>query len=210
MSPRRTRVLELAVLGHLAEAPMHGYELRKRLNRELGAFHAFSYGSLYPCLKEMLRTGLIRQQHTDSARPTGRRSRIVYQLTHQGTERLNQLLADSAPAADDDECFGVHFTMFARTRSEVRLRILNGRRDRMSERLRHLHERVEHVVNQRGDPYTIELNRHHAEFVEREVVWLDELIQRERRCAGQEHPADGNIGTTVPPRQGAPPADRQP
>ena len=30
---------------------MHGYELRKRLNALLGSFRAFSYGSLYPCLK---------------------------------------------------------------------------------------------------------------------------------------------------------------
>ena len=54
---RRSGVLELAVLGLLHETPMHGYELRKRLNALLGAFRAFSYGSLYPCLKELLRTG---------------------------------------------------------------------------------------------------------------------------------------------------------
>ena len=50
-------VLELAVLGLLHETPMHGYELRKRLNTVLGAFRAFSYGSLYPCLKELLLRG---------------------------------------------------------------------------------------------------------------------------------------------------------
>src|ERR1700733_13034861 len=50
----RSGVLELAVLGLLHESPMHGYELSKRLNTMLGAFRAFSYGSLYPCLKQML------------------------------------------------------------------------------------------------------------------------------------------------------------
>ena len=43
MSPRtskRSGVLELAVLGLLHERPMHGYELRKRLNTVLGAFRA--------------------------------------------------------------------------------------------------------------------------------------------------------------------------
>ena len=48
---RRTGVLELAVLGLLHETPMHGYELRKRLNAVLG-LPAFSYGSLYPRLKD--------------------------------------------------------------------------------------------------------------------------------------------------------------
>ena len=46
MSSQRTGVLELAVLGLLHETPMHGYELRKRLNSVLGAFRAFGYGSL--------------------------------------------------------------------------------------------------------------------------------------------------------------------
>ncbi len=46
-------MLELAVLGLLHETPMHGYELRKRLNSVLGAFRAFGYGSLYPCLKDL-------------------------------------------------------------------------------------------------------------------------------------------------------------
>ena len=49
---KRSDVLEFAVLGLLHESPMHGYELRKRLNATLGAFRAFSYGSLYPCLKD--------------------------------------------------------------------------------------------------------------------------------------------------------------
>src|SRR5688500_4151439 len=47
---KRSQVLELAVLGLLHESPMHGYELRKRLNMLLGTLRAFSYGSLYPCL----------------------------------------------------------------------------------------------------------------------------------------------------------------
>ena len=44
-------MLELAILGLLLESPMHGYELRKRLTGLLGAFRAFSYGSLYPALR---------------------------------------------------------------------------------------------------------------------------------------------------------------
>ena len=58
---KRTHVLEFAVLGLLHEGPMHGYELRKRLNGVLGTFRAISYGSLYPCLKEMLAARLDRR-----------------------------------------------------------------------------------------------------------------------------------------------------
>src|SRR5439155_13894310 len=45
-----TTSLDLAVLGHLKEGSMHGYELRKRLAFTLGPLYAVSYGSLYPCL----------------------------------------------------------------------------------------------------------------------------------------------------------------
>ena len=62
MGGNRSGVLELAVLGLLHETPMHGYELRKRLNSLLGTFRAFGYGSLYPCLKDLLAQGLIAEE----------------------------------------------------------------------------------------------------------------------------------------------------
>src|ERR1700752_1922865 len=55
-------MLELAILGLLIESPMHGYELRKRLTGLLGAFRAFSYGSLYPALRRMQAEGLIAEK----------------------------------------------------------------------------------------------------------------------------------------------------
>ncbi|WP_020380317.1 PadR family transcriptional regulator [Nocardiopsis potens] len=186
METRRSRVLDLAVLGHLAEAPMHGYELRKRLDRELGLLRAFSYGSLYPRLRAMRCGGLVE---ADGDRPAaGRRPRIVYRLTDDGRAALLRLLSDSAPAESDDECFGVHFTLFGRTRLEVRMRILSGRRHRLAQRLDALHQALGRLDG-RGDPYTHELHRHRAEALRREIDWLDGLIERERRCAEPGGPA---------------------
>lgn len=203
MSAGRARVLELAVLGHLAEAPMHGYELRKRLNADLGAFHAFSYGSLYPCLKSMLHRDLVTSSAPgEGGGARGRRSRIVYRLTERGRDRLHDLLAESTPAATDDECFGVHFTLFGRTAAEVRLRILDGRRTRLLERLSVLRERLS---GQLQDPYTVELNRHRAAAIESEIDWLDALIRHERRCAERSASSDASIGGSAPPGVGAPP-----
>ncbi len=58
----------MAVLGLLHESPMHGYELRKRLNLMLGWGRVLSYGSLYPTLKKMLRSRLIEEK-TESVTP---------------------------------------------------------------------------------------------------------------------------------------------
>src|SRR5665647_1953708 len=67
----RSDVLELAILGLLAETPMHGYELRKRLNLLLGSFRALSYGSLYPCLKGLAERRRGRVADAATACPVG-------------------------------------------------------------------------------------------------------------------------------------------
>ena len=72
----RSDVLETAVLGLLNESPLHGYELRKRLNLVLGSFRAFSYGTLYPALKTLVTRGLIATTESEPPpvrAPQGRR-----------------------------------------------------------------------------------------------------------------------------------------
>jgi DNA-binding PadR family transcriptional regulator len=186
---------------------MHGYELRKRLYTVLGAFRALSYGSLYPCLHELLAAGLIAEEHEESeAAPdrastvrasttparakAGRRSLKVYRLTADGKERLQELLAEGGPATWEDDGFGVHFAFFGLTRADVRLRILEGRRSRLEERMEAIRAAFTRT-RERVDRYTEELHRHGLESVEREVRWLNELIASERE-AGQSG-ADDNI-----------------
>jgi DNA-binding PadR family transcriptional regulator len=186
---------------------MHGYELRKRLYTVLGAFRALSYGSLYPCLHELLAAGLIAEEHEESeAAPdrastvrasttpartkAGRRSLKVYRLTADGKERLQELLAEGGPATWEDDGFGVHFAFFGLTRADVRLRILEGRRSRLEERMEAIRAAFTRT-RERVDRYTEELHRHGLESVEREVRWLNELIASERQ-AGQSG-ADDNI-----------------
>lgn len=180
---RRGDVLELAVLGLLQDSPLHGYELRKRLNTLLGSFRAFSYGSLYPCLKQLLRDGLITETSPAADAPVGgvgKRARIVYQLTAEGKEHLQNLLAESGPAAWEDDGFGVRFAFFARTDAATRLRILEGRRSRLEERVESFRGALART-RERVDSYTLELQKHGLESAEREVRWLSELIDDEHR-----------------------------
>ncbi|KGM13060.1 PadR family transcriptional regulator [Cellulomonas bogoriensis] len=179
----RSGVLEVAVLGLLHDAPMHGYELRKRLNLMLGSFRAFSYGSLYPCLKDLVRRGLITGSDASATPPphalSGKRSRIVYELTADGKEHLAQVLSSSGPTAWEDEHFDVRFAFFGQTDAETRIRILEGRRTRLTERLDQVRQSAART-RERLDEYTLELQRHGLEQVEREVRWLDGLIDNER------------------------------
>ncbi|MFT4299681.1 MAG: PadR family transcriptional regulator [Aeromicrobium sp.] len=176
---RRGAALELATLGLLHDSPMHGYELRKQLIALLGWGRVLSYGTLYPCLKSLVRQGLIVADDDPGAAIRGRRNRIAYRLTAEGKEYFAQVMEESGPATWDDENFGVRFAFFARTDAPTRVRILEGRRSRLQERLEHVRDAS--LRGRRGaDSYTRELQRHGLESVEREVAWLTELIDRER------------------------------
>ena len=187
-------MLELAVLGLLHEAPLHGYELRQRLKATLGTFRAFSYGSLYPTLRRMREAGWITEDDGDATvvagapALTGRRGKVVYKLTAEGKERFGELLAEAGPSSWEDETFGVHFAFFSQTAPEVRVRILEGRRSRLEERREGARSGLARTQG-RLDRYTLQLQEHGLESVEREVRWLTELIESERRDIPPAAPA---------------------
>ena len=177
-SSRRSGVLEFAVLGLLHDAPMHGYELRKRLNGVLGSFRAPSrYGTLYPALKTLSPGADQRGAAGRRARrplASGRRAEIVYELTAEGKERFPELLDAAGPGAWEDAGFDVHFAFFAGTDQPTWLRILEGRRTGwrsgwtvcMASMARN---------RERLDAYTRSCSAR-PRAAEREVRWLSELI----------------------------------
>ncbi|MEE1939537.1 helix-turn-helix transcriptional regulator [Streptomyces sp. TRM 70361] len=200
---RRSGILEFAVLGLLRESPMHGYELRKRLNTSLGVFRAFSYGSLYPCLKTLVQRGWLAEEPGEASEESlaalaGRRAKIVYRLTAEGKEHFEELLAQTGPDTWEDEHFGVRFAFFGQTSRDVRMRVLEGRRSRLEERLARMRASLART-GERLDDYTLELQRHGMESVEREVRWLNELIESERVGRDQHRgdtPPDPSDDTT--------------
>lgn len=179
-------MLELAVLGLLSESPLHGYELRKRLSTLLGAFRAFSYGSLYPTLRKLSEAGWISEE-TPQLASTGsisRRAKKVYQLTAEGKEHFSELLSKVGPEAYDDEGFGARLAFFAQTRSDIRMQILEGRRRRVEDQREGMASSLASTKS-RLDRYTLQLQEHGLESVDREVRWLSELIDTERSDAHQ-------------------------
>ncbi|HTR69150.1 MAG TPA: PadR family transcriptional regulator [Mycobacteriales bacterium] len=202
-------MLDFAVLGLLHEAPLHGYELNKRLKSVLGRMSAISYGSLYPRLAALQDEGLITTDSAASESGAGRRKKHVYKLTAEGKERLQEQLAEGGPAAWDDDAFGVRFAFFSQTDADVRLRILEGRRNRLEERKANARTTMS-GTRERLDRYTLELQRHGLESVEREVRWLNELIATERDgVAARPHRASPALATFTPVTQSATEGDHR-
>jgi DNA-binding PadR family transcriptional regulator len=201
-------VLELAVLGLLSEQPLHGYELKKRLSETLGPLWGISFGSLYPALRRLERSGAIEETEAVELTVAGHVSNGHFS---NGSVSTGSLDGDLAAA-------------------RTRRRALPGRRTRKAYRVtpagealfaelladetaddersftlklsfcRHLEpvdrlaflERRRTQLSQRLsktrrtpatrtiDRYTRSLLEHRAQSTEHDLAWIDDLIAQER------------------------------
>jgi DNA-binding PadR family transcriptional regulator len=185
----RSESLEFALLGLLKHAPLHGYELRKRLLTILGPFRALSFSVLYPQLHRMQVAGLIIESVAEDQLNPRKRPRIVYSLTAAGSDRFDQLVASQSQTLDksgtaqvDDEQFEVWMAFFDRAPRANRLWILQLRRERLSERSKLLKAELKRLKAQSDssiDRYLVEWRRHTLAAIDREIEWLDEMIKLE-------------------------------
>jgi DNA-binding PadR family transcriptional regulator len=194
-------VIELAVLGVLSDADLHGYELKKRLREVLGPLSSVSFGSLYPALARLERSGAVKAVEAETTPVTtmpmtgslageaaafraarrragatarGPRGKKVYGITEEGRARLCELIADPS---DDDRAFNVKLAFCRVCPPEDRLALLQRRRTALADRL------TETTTTKRKvtvtDRYRRALVEHDTEGIERDIAWLDRLIQSE-------------------------------
>ncbi len=173
----RSESLEFALLGLLSQAPLHGYELRKRIQTIFGPFRALSFSVLYPQLRRMMEAGLIEESVVDT---TSRRSRIVYAITDKGARKFEDLTESVTPETWEDEGFEIRFAFFSPTSAKNRVRILEGRHRRLKEKAEILRGELE--KSPVGiDKYLEEWRRHSLETADREIAWLEDMIKTERK-----------------------------
>ncbi|NDH38732.1 MAG: PadR family transcriptional regulator [Actinobacteria bacterium] len=175
----RADSLEFALLGLLAKDSLHGYELRKRLTSIFGPFRALSFSVLYPQLRRMMLAGLILQNEVPKGGKS-KRTRIVYSITDRGLAKFDELTERATPSSWEDENFEVHVAFFSPTSRKNRIRILEGRLNRLQERADILRRDLERSAVGL-DKYLVEWRRHSLETAEREIAWLEEMIKSERK-----------------------------
>ncbi|MDF2265177.1 PadR family transcriptional regulator [Streptomyces coacervatus] len=95
-------MLELAILGFLAEGPLAGHDLRRRVSRLTGYIRPVSDGSLYPAINRLSKAGLLQRQ----ADPSAGAARYILSLTEAGrTELLKRLRAPADHEITDQTRF---------------------------------------------------------------------------------------------------------
>ncbi|MEU4878783.1 PadR family transcriptional regulator [Streptomyces sp. NPDC021608] len=85
-------MLELAILGFLAEGPLPGHELRRRITDLTGYSRPVSDGTLYPAINRLTKTGLIERHPA----PEAGGGRYVLNLTAAGHEDMLRRLREPA------------------------------------------------------------------------------------------------------------------
>ena len=168
-------MLDMAILGLLREGPMHGYELRQRLV-DFG-FWRISFGSIYPALRRLEKSGFIE------ARPgSGRRKE--HAITAEGKEHFQEILEDESSEVENSTAFKVRLAFFKYMEPDTRIGFLERRKTVLRERIAETRGSLRKAAD-KVDRYTEALMSHGVRSAEADVAWLDELIESERRSASQ-------------------------
>jgi DNA-binding PadR family transcriptional regulator len=205
-------MLDMAILGLLEEHDLHGYEIRRQLREHLGLLANVSFGSIYPALTRLEKSGAVvategggaaRGAPTASpAPPTGslsgelavlrarrhsparaRRGKKVYRITDAGRQLFAELLAGGG-TADDARSFGLRLAFARHLAPQSRLALLERRRAQLVQRLGEAETPRTDL-----DVYARSVVQHTADGIARDISWLDALIASERAAlatAGSE------------------------
>ena len=201
-------MLQMAILGLLKEQPLHGYELKKRLGEILGVLSGVSFGSLDPALARLEESGALEAVAAEEDGATGggpgaeripmtgslggeraafrarrgtvrgSRGKKIYAITEVGGHVFDQLMTGDGRSAQDDRGFLVHLAFACHMAPDARLGLLERRRALLVERL----SRVRLGATSRRhrlDAYAASLIEHGTETTERDISWLDRLIEAE-------------------------------
>ncbi|WP_327715577.1 PadR family transcriptional regulator [Streptomyces sp. NBC_00490] len=93
-------MLELAILGFLYDAPLHGYELRKRIAALTGHVKPIAESTLYPAIKRLEKAGLLERATEPGSVAAPRH---VLTLTEDGHRDLRRRLAEPVQRDITDE-----------------------------------------------------------------------------------------------------------
>ena len=196
-------MLDMAILGLLEERDLHGYEIRRQLREHLGLLANVSFGSIYPALTRLEKSGAVVATEGASAGttaapaaaapPTGslsgeravlrarrhsptraRRGRKVYRITDSGRALFVELLEGSG-ATDDARSFGLRLAFARHLAPQARLALLERRRALLVQRLGDAE-----AARTDLDVYARSVVQHTADGVARDISWLDSLIASER------------------------------
>jgi len=164
-------LVEIFVLSVLRAGAVHGYELKRRVQRP--SLTPLSNNSLYPMLRRFEADGLVTKSVEEQ---DGRPAKNVYAITDAGKARLTQLLTElPAALAVSEEEFFVRVSFFGEIPAARRRAIL-GAREAVLDASR---AQIGILLAESGGPgkprWRTRVMEHALEINQREHDWIAEL-----------------------------------
>ena len=166
-------LVELPLLGVLREQSLHGYDLKRYIESLTGYFGTLSFGSLYPMLRTLeIRGHLSRREERQPGRIIFR-----YRITATGEERFIQLMNDPGVALTQKLLF------FQGIPATDREQILRSHMEEWMSRLEKCKLEQQRMDRIAVDPYQAALLDREIDLLKRDIVWLQDLIDKEATSA---------------------------
>ena len=177
--------VKMVLLGFLRQGPLHGYELKRIIERNMGDWTEIAFGSIYFALDRLAREGFVTP--SEEAGENRRPSKIVYTITDSGREKYLRLLRESWQTMERKTSSVDIAVAFIRDlpRPEV-CRYLDTRILSLGKALVYLKEHERETME---NPYVPPESRYifsHARYqLEAELAWTKEL-----RAGAEELPGE--------------------
>ena len=162
-------MIELPILGLLKESALHGYELKRHLEHIIGYFGKVSYGSLYPMLRKLEERDHVSKTTEESQKP----GRITYCITPKGEGRFLELMRDVGTP------FTLKMLFFQSILPSDRKWLLAQQRDEWARKLEERHRNREQITDRSVNRYRMALLDRAIEQLERDIAWVQSLIEKE-------------------------------
>jgi DNA-binding PadR family transcriptional regulator len=167
---------DILILVMLSSGPMHGYEIKKRVEQVLGGSVSLNNKVLYPALKRFEEMNAVQRE---VVRQEGKPDRHIYRITDHGRELMQMLLQDaSSEILRNDAEFLVRVSLFEQIEPKARLEVLRARAEIVSKKIAHTQEMKMLAQEHRADAFAEEVIAFHEQQELRELEWIRSLMRK--------------------------------
>ena len=167
---------DILILVMLGNRPMHGYEIKKRVEQVLGGSVALNNKTLYPTLKRFEEMGAVQRE---VVRQEGKPDRHMYSITDHGRELMQMLLQDASPEVLSNNAeFLVRVSLFNLLEPGARLEILHTRAEIVHKSIVHIQEMRALARESHADAFAEEVISFNEQQHQHELEWIQRLMRK--------------------------------
>ena len=165
---------EIAILGLLAEAPKHGYQIHQDIKRrEMDWWAKIKLASIYTTLIRLEEQGFIKSEKEKVGNTP---ERTVYSLTPQGRDRLSEMVQHFLREDDRPEwLFGLGVAFITGAPREQVLDVLRERREHLKQCDVDLQDHLNKLKREIPFNWYMLIENAHK-HMQLEMDWLEQLI----------------------------------